>query len=191
MSGAADALQAARDRTGRLDEHDEVDGAHVDAELEAGGGDDRLEPTVFQLGLHLHALFARERAVVRAHELLAREVVEMRGQPFGGAPRVAEDDRGAVRADQFEDAWVHVGPDARVRFRHVEPERVRRCVSGRTVRAGFGHVVDGDDDFDVERLARAGVDDRDGARAVGGLAAEEARDLVERSLRRRQSNALW
>ena len=32
--GAADALQPARDRAGRLDLHDEVDRAHVDAELE-------------------------------------------------------------------------------------------------------------------------------------------------------------
>ena len=35
VAGAADALQAARDRARRLDLHDEVDRAHVDAELEA------------------------------------------------------------------------------------------------------------------------------------------------------------
>ena len=40
VAGAADALQAARDRLRRLDLEHEVDGAHVDAELERGGGDE-------------------------------------------------------------------------------------------------------------------------------------------------------
>ena len=40
VAGAPDALDAARHRARRLDEHDEVDGAHVDAELEARRGDD-------------------------------------------------------------------------------------------------------------------------------------------------------
>jgi hypothetical protein len=38
MAGAADPLQPARHRLGRLDLDDEVDGAHVDPELEARGG---------------------------------------------------------------------------------------------------------------------------------------------------------
>ena len=40
VPGAADALQPGGDRRRRLDLHDEVDGAHVDAELEAARGDD-------------------------------------------------------------------------------------------------------------------------------------------------------
>ena len=43
VAGPADALQAARHRAGRLDLDDEVDGAHVDAELERAGGDQALE----------------------------------------------------------------------------------------------------------------------------------------------------
>ena len=39
VPGAADALQAAGHRRRRLDLHDQVDRAHVDAELQAGGGD--------------------------------------------------------------------------------------------------------------------------------------------------------
>ncbi len=39
VPGPADALQAGGDRRRRLDLHDQVDRAHVDAELEAGGGD--------------------------------------------------------------------------------------------------------------------------------------------------------
>ena len=41
VPGAADALEPAGHRTRRLDQHHEVDRAHVDAELEAAGGDDR------------------------------------------------------------------------------------------------------------------------------------------------------
>jgi hypothetical protein len=39
VPGAPDALQPARDRLGRLDLQHEVDGAHVDPELERRGGD--------------------------------------------------------------------------------------------------------------------------------------------------------
>ena len=41
VAGAADALQAARHRRRRLDLDDEIDRAHVDAELERRGGDER------------------------------------------------------------------------------------------------------------------------------------------------------
>ena len=42
VAGPADALQAGGDRAGRLDLDDEVDRAHVDAELEARRGDEAL-----------------------------------------------------------------------------------------------------------------------------------------------------
>ena len=79
-------------------------------------------------------LLARQRTVVRAHELFARELVEVRGEPLGHAARVAEHDRGAVRADQLEDARVHVRPDARcsARARRGRARRRRR----RPARAG-------------------------------------------------------
>ncbi len=196
VTGAPDALDPARDRSRRLHQHDEIDGAHVDAELETRRGDDRAQPALFQLRLDLHALLARQRPVVRAYELLARELVETRGEPFGEAARVAEHDRGAVRADQLEDARVHVGPDALVRLRIVEPEhsRARTCIGCARcagVRAGLVHVVDRDDDLDVERLSRPGVDDRHRALTARlREAAEEARDLVERALRGREPDAL-
>ena len=58
-----------------------------------------------------------------------------------------------------------------------------------------GHVVDGDDDLEIERLVAARVDDRDrpghGRRRGRGVEpTQEARDLVERALRRRQPDAL-
>ena len=98
---------------------------------------------------------------------------------------VAEDQRGAVVADLLEDARVHVGPDARAGL--AVERRPRRLLDARAERA---HVLDGHDDLEVELLAHAGVDDGHRARPVGGAAAEEARDLVERALRGREPDAL-
>ena len=57
--------------------------------------------------------------------------------------------------------------------------------------AEVAHVLDRDDDLDLERLADAGVDDGDRPRLAGRRpAAEEAGDLVERTLRGRQPDAL-
>ena len=70
VAGAADALQAAADRAGRLDLDDEVDRAHVDAELERRRGDDRAQLAALQPVLDHDALLAGERAVVRADELV-------------------------------------------------------------------------------------------------------------------------
>src|SRR5205085_3511385 len=121
----------ARNRARGLDEHDEVDGAHVDAELQARRGDDRLQPARLQLGLDLYALLARKRAVVRAYELFAREVVEVRGETFGQTARVAEHDRRAMRANQIEDARVHVRPNALHGFGILESERARGRIARR------------------------------------------------------------
>ena len=119
--------------------------------------------------------------MVRTHELLARELVEPLGEALGGPARVAEHDRGSVRADELEHPRVHVRPDALVGLRRGEVERARTRLR---------HVVDGDDHLDVEVLARTGVDDGDRPCAVLGLAAEEAGDLVEGALRGREADAL-
>ncbi len=190
VARAADPLYSPRHGPGRLDQHDEVDGSHVDAELEARRRDDAAQPTLLELRLHLNALLARERPVVGAHELLACELVEARGESFRETARVAEHDGRAVRSDQLEDARVDVGPDAVVRLRIVEPERVRGAARRGGMRTRLVHVVDGDDDLDIERLARAGVDDCDRTRLALRIAAQESGDLVERPLRGRERNAL-
>ena len=51
VARAADALQTAGHRRRRLHLDDEVDRAHVDAEFEAGGGDDGLEPAGLEVVL--------------------------------------------------------------------------------------------------------------------------------------------
>ena len=72
VPGSPDPLEAARDRLRALDLDHEVDGTHVDAELERRRRDEARNLPGFQQLLDDDALLARERAVVRARELLAR-----------------------------------------------------------------------------------------------------------------------
>ena len=100
-AGAADALQPARDRLRRLDLDHEVDGAHVDAELERRGGDEARDRAALQQLLDLDPLLTRERAVVRARNLFfSGQLVEAQREPLGEAAVVDEDDRRAVLLDE-------------------------------------------------------------------------------------------
>ena len=116
MAAAADALQAARDRRRRLDLDDEIDGAHVDAELERRGGDERPQRAGLEQVLDLHALRPGDRSVVRADERFARQLVERAGQALGQPPAVDEDQRRAMRANQLEQPRVDGRPDRRPRL---------------------------------------------------------------------------
>ena len=186
VAGPADALQAARDARRALDLDDEVDGAHVDAELEAGRGDQRGEPAGLELLLDEDALLAGDAAVVGADQLLAGELVEPLREPLREPPAVGEDDRAAVAADQLEDPRVDRRPDAGA---HVAARGgATRLLLEREDLAQRGHVVDRDDDLEIERLARAGVDDRHLAVRPGP--AEEPGDRLERPLRGGQPDPL-
>ena len=59
VAGAADALHAAGDRGRRFDLDDEVDGAHVDAEFEGGGGAEGFDLAGLELLLDDRALVRR------------------------------------------------------------------------------------------------------------------------------------
>ena len=195
VPGAADALQAARNRLRRLDLDHEVDGAHVDAELEARRGDEARDPARLQLLFDEHALLARERAVVRARDLVpravvafVRELVEAQRQPLGEPAVVDEHDRRAVRLHEAQELRVDRRPDrlraelrARVHLLPVGRDRVRE----RRGRAELAHVLDRHDHLEVELLPRPGVDDRD--RPAAG---DEAADLLDRPLGRGQPDAL-
>ena len=163
---------------GRLDLDDEVDGAHVDAELEAT----RWRPGPcrrpdFSSSSICSRRSRRQRAVVGLDQLVRRaggrpalglgrrgdspssgELVEAGGQALGQAAGVDEDERRAVRADQLEQAGVHRRPDA-----SGGPGRRRpgRSAGSSMTSPRRAHVLDGDDDLDLERLADAGVDDGD------------------------------
>jgi hypothetical protein len=61
------------DRRRRLDLHDEIDRAHVDAELEGAVATRRRQLAGLEAIFDDRALLLREGAVVREHELFAGE----------------------------------------------------------------------------------------------------------------------
>ena len=71
VAGPADPLQAPGDRPGRLDLHDEVDGPHVDAQLEGGGRHQAPQRAPLQLVLDEEAPLPRERPVMGLDQLVA------------------------------------------------------------------------------------------------------------------------
>ncbi len=173
VAGPADALQAAGHRRRRLHLHDEVDGAHVDAQLQAGGGDQRRQLARLEGVLDLQALLAGDRAVVGPHQLLAGQLVEPGGQPLGQPAGVDEDQRRRVAADQVEQHRVDGRPDRRAHLgvagRRPDQQlarRRRRSALPSSPMSSTGH-----DDLELERLAHAGVDDGDRA----GLARRTGR----------------
>ena len=197
VAGAADALEGAGDAGRRLDLDDEVDGAHVDAELEAAGGDDAGEPPALQVVLDQGTLLLGDRAVVGlrddrggavgsprlGHDLgrcravrldldpgaLGGDLVQPGREPLGEAAGVGEDDGRAVLLDQVGHVVLDVGPD------RGGLAAVALGLVGVVVRRGRGHVLDRDHDLEVPLLGRGRRDDLDRRRT-----AEEARDLLER-----------
>ena len=138
VAGAPDPLQAAGHGLRGLDLDHQVDRAHVDPQLERGGGDQARElPGLQQLLDHL-PLLVGERAVVgpgylrrsapphrpaRRRGRRARwpgaparaprrsELVEALGEALGAAAVVDEDDRRGVLADQLQQLRVDRRPD--------------------------------------------------------------------------------
>ena len=118
-----------------------------------------------------HALLARERAVMRTRDLFLGQLVQAQREPLGEPPVVDEDDRRAVLAHELEERGIDRRPDR--------------------VDAGLGtggrelaHVLDRHDDLQVELLRDTRVDELDRSRT-----GDEAPDLLERPLRRRQARS--
>ncbi len=173
VPGAPDALQAGGDRGRRLDLHHQIDGAHVEAELQGRRCHDGRQLPALEPLLDGEARLLGDRAVVGERDLLARHIVEGPRQPLREAPAVDEDHGGAVSADQLDEAGMDGGPH-RPRI------------------DGGGHL-----DAQVPRLLRPRVDDLHGPRREGAVAsranlaaAEEARHLVQGARRGRQADAL-
>ncbi len=108
-----DALQPPRDRQRRLDLDDQVDGTHVDTQLQGAGGHEGRQPALLQHVLDDQPLLPRERAMVCAHQVLARQLVQFERQAFRQPPTVGEHDRAAMSTDEFQDPGIDRGPDAR------------------------------------------------------------------------------
>ena len=102
VARAPDALQEARDRARRAELADQIDVADVDAELERGGRDQRLELAALQPLLGVEPLLLGEAAVVRASTCSSpRRSDSWRVTRSAMPARVDEDQRGAMRLDQL------------------------------------------------------------------------------------------
>jgi hypothetical protein len=203
MAGAPDPLQPARHRPRRLHLDDQIDRPHVDTELERAGGHHRAQHPGLELLLDPLALAARQRAVVGAHQLLAGELVELLRHPLGQAAAVDEEQRGAMRAHELEDARIDRRPQARALLRRARLAAQERATPGwrrtcgapgppRPLRLGPGragrgrvHVGDRDHDLEIQRRPGAGVDHRHRP-----VTAEIARRLAQRPQRGRQADPL-
>jgi hypothetical protein len=104
--------------------------------------------------------------VVGAGNLFLRQLVQPQREPLGQAAVVDEHDRRPVLADEFEDLGVDRRPD-------------------RALLAGLAHVLERNDDLQVELLRAPSVDELD--RPAAG---DEAPDLLERPLRGREADPL-
>ncbi len=188
VASPADALKAARDRLRRLDLDDEVDGTHVDAELERRRGDEARDLTLLQKLLDLDPLLACQGAVVCAGDLLLGELVQAQREPFRQPPVVDEHDRRPVSLDEAQDLRIDRGPDRARRGADAVRDVAPVDDLGLADRLGGGqvaHVLERHDDLEVELLGPAGIDqlDRPAAR-------DETTDLRERPLCGRKPDAL-
>ena len=193
VARASDPLDARGDRGRSLDLDHLIDRAHVDPELERRGRDDRGEVAGLEPLLGRASDVLRHRPVMRERDLFAGGLVQGRCEALREAPAVDEDHRRARGADALDEAGMHPGPDA-LRVAAAVVERVE--VDVRCARITEGNDGEGRRDLhrDRERLLRRCVDDLDGPRkhplSLHLGAAEQARDLVERPLRRGQPDAL-
>ena len=130
---------------------------------------------------------------MRARNLLFGELVQPHGEPLGQAPVVDEDDRGAVLLHEREDRRVDRGPDrAGIRLVagvHLDP--VLHHGLGELVRRPeLAQVLHRHDHLEIEVLASAGVDELDRAIGSAVTTCDEAADLLQRALRRREADPL-
>ncbi len=155
VAGAPDPLQPGGDRPRRPDQAAELDGAHVDAELQRRGGHDDLEVARLQEALGPVAPLAREAAVVGRDALVAQALAEMQRHPLDQAARVDEHQRRLVLAGQGRDPIVELRP---------------LFVRGHGAQLVLGHL-----DAQIEVAALADVDHR---RRSGRVPPTSSRDAT-------------
>ena len=180
---------------------DEVDGAHVDAELERRRRDEARDPPRLQVFLDQHALLARERAVMRARDLLLRELVQAQREPLREPAVVDEDDRRAVLAHELEQRRDR--STARSSSSRSVPIRLRPSTGACGRRRQLAHVLDRHDDLRGRaasrrprrrarsggRPRRSGRSPRAGAASPRGRCAGTASRRAARAARARARGA--
>ena len=137
VAGAADPLQPARDRLRRLDLDDQVDGAHVDPELEARGGHQAGDAARLQILLD-DARAARAPASRdgrgRSRARRARSAAARAARPAAGCSRRRSSSGAPRPAPKWPDRSTARSSGRRVRSQSPSPGR-RRERAGRATRS--------------------------------------------------------
>ena len=164
VAGAADALHAAGHRRRRLNLNHQVDRAHIDAQLQRGGGAQGANLPGLQLLLDDRALRRGQRAMMGAGNGLASQLVQRAGQPLGHLAAVHKENCRVTRANNLKQAWMNRVPDGDA------ARRLRGRAAGQLfLFAQARHVFDRNFDAQLQLLGRAGVDDGDGTIAQRGV----------------------
>ena len=172
VARASDALKERGDGSRGAELDCEVDVADVDPQLQRRGGDQGLQLSRLQPLLGAEALLAREASVVRGHDVLAKPLRQRPRDALALAARVHEHERRAVLPDERRDAVMHLLAH---RLRHDGGQGRRRQLDAQIHAPGVAGVHD-------DAVGRAARRDR-------GRADEEAGDLLDRALRRREADA--
>ena len=158
MARAADALHAAGDRGRCLNLNDEIDGAHVYAKLQRGGGAKGFDLTGLELLFNYGALICGKRAMVCADERFAGKIVERAGKTLRYLAAVDEKDGGPARANQLQ----------QTRMNRIPQRNAARWLGFCAIGDDFGlgearHVFHGNFYAELKALECACIDDGDGA----------------------------
>ena len=110
MARSADALQKRRDRARRAKLNHEIDVANVDSQFERRRRYNALQFSILQSSFGSQPQLGRQRSVMTADFVLAQQLGQLMSDPLGHAPRVDEDQRAAVRVDEFDHASIDLPP---------------------------------------------------------------------------------
>src|SRR5579884_3632619 len=101
MSAAAQALQQADDCAGWMDQHDRIDAADVDTQLQARAADDDAQFSLFEPSFHQAPAAGSQGRVMDCRLLLPLRMraTESPDEPFRQAARVRENQQRAVVVD--------------------------------------------------------------------------------------------
>ena len=180
---APDALQEGGDGMRAAQLADQIDVADVDAQFQRGGCDQCAQLAGLQALLRLQPLFFGQAAVVGADIFLSQAFAQMQRDALHLAARVGEHQGGVVGADQFGQPVVHLLPHL---ARHHRLERRARQFQREITLACVAAV----NYYTVNFLLPLSPLGRGMGRGEEGAAADQkSRDLLDRLLRGRQTDA--
>jgi hypothetical protein len=122
MAGAANALHSAGDRRRRFNLDHQIDRAHIDAQFQRRRGAERANLPRLQLLFNDRALRRGQRAMMRARDGLAGQLIQRAGQPLGHLAAVHKQNCRVARANDFEQARMNRIPDGN-RLGLAKPDR--------------------------------------------------------------------